>query len=467
MNLANLQDVIHHETIFHDAFKASPIGIAVEDFDGRPLFVNPALCSMLGFSEEEMRSRQCIEFSPAEDAKKDWALFEKLKAGTIKGYQIEKRFIRRDGSLIWGYLSISLLNNPSSPLVVAMVEDISDRRTAQEERAAIVEASDDAIISQSVQGVIRSWNGGAQRMFGYTDNEAIGESIEIIIPSDLHSEEADISRRLSLGEWVQHYETLRVRKDKRKISVSITASALKDASGAIIGISKVVRNITECKLAEEALSSISRKLMEAHEEERTRIARELHDDINQRIALVAMQLQRMQQAISSSAPELQQQIADAHEQLSDVTKDVQSLSHRLHSSKLEYLGLVGASKSFLAEASERGRVEIQFHSQDVPKTISQEVAVCLFRVLQEAVHNAIKHSCSRDIRVSLTTGEEAVELEVVDLGSGFDIDEAMKGRGLGLISMKERLRLVGGDFSIRSRSKEGTTIHVRVPRTQQ
>jgi signal transduction histidine kinase len=287
----------------------------------------------------------------------------------------------------------------------------------------------------------------------------------MIIPSDLQSEEADISRRLTLGEPVRHYETRRVGKDGRAISVCITASALKDASGTIIGISKVVRNITERKLAEEALSSISRKLLGAHEEERTRIARELHDDIIQRIALVAMQLQRMQKVISSSAPELHKQIADAHEQLSDVTKDVQSLSHRLHSSKLEYLGLVAASKSFLAEVSERGRVEIHFHSQDVPKTISQEVAVCLFRVLQEAVHNAIKHSCSRDIRVSLTTGEEAVELEVDDSGTGFDLEEAMKGRGLGLISMKERLKLVGGDFVIQSRLKEGTTIHVRVPRT--
>ena len=107
--------------LFYDAFVASPIGIAVEDLEGRPLFVNPALCTMLGFSEEEMRKKHCVEFSPPEDAEKDWAYFEQLRAGSIDRYQLDKRFFRRDGSLIWGRLSISLLNNRPSSLVLAMV----------------------------------------------------------------------------------------------------------------------------------------------------------------------------------------------------------------------------------------------------------------------------------------------------------------------------------------------------------
>src|SRR5215472_3924568 len=116
--------------LFYDAFKASPIGIALENLEGQPLFVNPALCSMLGYSEEEMRGKHCVEFSPAEDAEKDWALFQQLRAGATDRYQLDKRFIRRDGSLIWGRLSISLLKNGSAPLVVAMVEDITEKRAA-------------------------------------------------------------------------------------------------------------------------------------------------------------------------------------------------------------------------------------------------------------------------------------------------------------------------------------------------
>src|SRR6266550_8577569 len=118
--------------LFHDVFNASPIGIAVENLEGQPLFVNPAFCSFLGFSEEELRNKHCVDFSPREDAEKDWALFQQLRAGSIDHYQLEKRYFRRDGSLVWGRLSISLLNSRPTPLVVAMVEDITDKKTTEE-----------------------------------------------------------------------------------------------------------------------------------------------------------------------------------------------------------------------------------------------------------------------------------------------------------------------------------------------
>src|SRR5690348_2954225 len=125
-----MDDLRKHETqrarnyeLFYEAFEASPIGIAVEDLEGRPLYVNSALCRMLGFSEEEMRSRHCADFSPPEDAEKDWALFQQLKEGSIDRYTLEKRFCRKDGALTWGRLSISKLHERESPLVVAMVED--------------------------------------------------------------------------------------------------------------------------------------------------------------------------------------------------------------------------------------------------------------------------------------------------------------------------------------------------------
>src|SRR6516162_2566747 len=127
--------------LFRDVFNASPIGIAVENLDGQPLFVNPAFCAMLGFSDEELRSKHCVDFSPPEDAAKDWALFQQLRAGSIDHYQLEKRYFRRDGSLVWGRLSISMLKHGESPMALAMVEDITPLRESEERFSIVANAA--------------------------------------------------------------------------------------------------------------------------------------------------------------------------------------------------------------------------------------------------------------------------------------------------------------------------------------
>src|SRR6201987_6498651 len=225
--------------LFRDVFNASPIGIAVEDFDGRPVFTNPAFCSFLGFSEKELRNKHCVDFSPAEDAQKDWALFQQLKAGSIDHYQLEKRYFRCDGSLVWGCLSISLLNSRPSPLVLAMVEDIPDKKKAEEARyrhAAVIESSDDAIASGTLDGIIVSWNTGAQKIYGYTEAEAVGKPISMLVPPELPDEENKILETLKSGDRIEHFDTVRVTKTGRRINVSLTISPIKDSTGRTVGI---------------------------------------------------------------------------------------------------------------------------------------------------------------------------------------------------------------------------------------
>src|SRR6267154_1473184 len=284
--------------LFHDVFNASPIGIAVENLEGQPLFVNPSFCSFLGFSEEELRNKHCVDFSPREDAEKDWALFQQLRAGSIDHYQLEKRYFRRDGSLVWGSLSISLLKSSPSPLILAMVEDITDKKKAEEalyRHAAVIESSGDAIASENLDGIIVSWNTGARKIYGYTEAEAIGKPISMLVPPELPDEENKILDTLKSGACIEHFETVRVSKTGRRISVSLTISPIKDSTGRTVDISGIARDITERKLAETALANVSRKLIEAQEQERTRIARELHDDIGQRLALLAVELQQLHQ----------------------------------------------------------------------------------------------------------------------------------------------------------------------------
>ena len=238
---------------------------------------------------------------------------------------------------------------------------------------------------------------------------------------------------------------------------------VRDKSGQIIGLRGTVQDITGRKLTEEALSDMSRKLMDAHEQERTRIGRELHDDIVQQLAMLAVQLDGVQQDIPDSVSELSRVIGNLRTQTADIIDDVQSLSHfELHSSKLEYLGIDVAAKNFCKEFGEHQRVEIDFQSHDMPADLPTDVSLPLFRVLQEALSNATKHSGIKSFEVELWGSAEDVQLTVSDLGVGFDSEAATKGTGLGLTSMQERLRLVGGELSINSQPKRGTTVHARV-----
>ena len=197
-------------------------------------------------------------------------------------------------------------------------------------------------------------------------------------------------------------------------------------------------DVTERKLAEESLADVGRKLIEAHEEERTWIARELHDDVNQRMALLAIELDRWNQQLPPSAAEFHDHIRHASQRLSEIAADIQALSHRLHSSILEFLGIVAAARSFCSELSEQHNVEIEFNHTDIPRSVPKDISLCLFRVLQEALQNAVKHSGVRHIKVELRGEEGEIQLTVSDLGVGFDPQDAIHRRGLGLISMRER-----------------------------
>jgi len=474
-------------------------------------------------------------------------------------------------------------------------ERLAREQAATEARlrlATIVESSDDAIISKNLEEVIVSWNKGAQRIFGFTEAEAIGQPITIIIPPELLEEENKIMQRLRAGEGIEHHETIRVTKEGKRVNVSLVICPLRDSTGRIIGASKIARDITERKQtqdslreseerlrlavetgrmyafewdpatdlivrsgecsdifnwiddsvhdtgkqfaarvhpddrerytattetgltaasptyqtsyrllrpdgsviwleesgrgffdaqgkmlraigmgvdvsdrkhAEEAILGIGRKLIEAHEQERTRIGRDLHDDIVQRLVLLTMELGGVQQDVPESVSELRARIGTLQDEATHITNDVQMLSHELHSSKVRYLGIVVATANFCKEFGKRQKVEVDFQSHDVPTALATELSLSLFRVLQEALRNATKHSGVKRFEVRLWGSTGEIHLTVSDLGAGFDAEAAMKNTGLGLTSMQERLRLVGGELAINSQPKGGTTIHARVP----
>ena len=216
--------------------------------------------------------------------------------------------------------------------------------------------------------------------------------------------------------------------------------------------------MTSRKAAEEALSAMTRKLIEAQEQERARIARERHDDINERLALVSMEVALLQETPS----EIQSRTEILRKELGQISDDVQALSHDLHSSRMEYLGVVAGMKSWCKEFGERQKMEIGFRSE-VLSVLPHQIGLSLFRVLQEGLQNAVKHSGVRRFEVQLREDCGEIHLFIRDLGKGFDVQAALQGKGLGLTSMRERVRLVDGTIAIESKPMSGTTIHVRVP----
>src|SRR5271169_193009 len=332
--------------LFQHLFEQASLGIAIEDIDGKLLLANPALCSMLGYRQNELCGMNCCQFANPEDSQDDWALFQKLRAGVINHYSLEKRYVRKDGTQLWGRLNVSLLKNGddgSAPVVFAFVEDITER-----------------------------------------------------------------------------------------------------------------------KLADVDLAHVSRKLIEAQEQERARIGRELHDDIGQRLALLAVQLQQLHED-PPNFPEVGTRLGELHKQTVGIAAAIQSLSHELHSARLQYLGIAAAMRAFCHDFGEQQRMEIDFDARDLSSSLLPEVSLCFFRVLQEALHNSAKHSGARHFEVRLWETSDEIHLTVNDAGAGFDREAAKRSSGLGLISMEERLKILQGTLTIDSQPRRGTTIHARVP----
>jgi PAS domain S-box-containing protein len=336
-------------------------------------------------------------------------------------------------------------------------------RTAMETRlrlAAIVESSNDAIVSTDVGGTILSWNAAAQHIFEFTEAEAVGRPGTMLIPSIVQDEENRIVQRLAAGERIDHFETIRVTKSGKNVPVSLTISPLSDADGRLVGAANIYRDITEQKRAHETLSSVNRRLIEAQEQERSRIARELHDDIAQRLAVLAFEVDDL--TASSTAASRDKTIA-LKCRVSEIASDVQGLSHELHSPRLQLLGVAGAMKAFCEQAAGQHAATVDFEAHDVPAPVPSDVSLCLFRVLQEAVHNAAKHSGVQRVQARLWGTPGQIHLTISDEGSGFDVEVAKAGPGIGLISMAERMKLVDGDLAIESQPQHGTIIRVRVP----
>lgn len=281
-----------------------------------------------------------------------------------------------------------------------------------------------------------------------------------IHPDDLHLVLAAYQKQTQITE---HFDlTFRMwASDGRLVWIQNLVIVSSESEGAI-KLHGFMIDVSERKRAEEALKDLGGRLIAAQEEERRRVARELHDDFNQRLAVLSLELEQLGKKIHESL-ELRESVERLQSQAQEIAAEIHRLSYRLHPSKLDHLGLAPAIKSLCTELTESGKLKVQFHQTGFPAVLDRDVTLCVFRIAQEGLRNCVKHSGAESARVVLTKTRNAVRLMVSDNGCGFNTKTALMEKGLGFISMKERLHILGGEINVYSRPLRGTRIEISVP----
>jgi PAS domain S-box-containing protein len=371
---------------------------------------------------------------------------------------------RKDGTEFPVEISLSPLETEEGTLVSGAVRDITERKRAEE----AVKESETRFRLVADTAPVMIWMSGPDTkptyfnqlwldFTGLSETDLLNGLVGIVHPEDYPQCHEVYCRGFDQRQPFRKECRLRRHDGQYRWMLDIGVPRfLKD--GSFAGYIGSCIDVTDRKLAEDALTNISRNLIEAQELERARIGRELHDDINQRLAMLAVELEQLKE----NPAEIESRVQELCKSVAELSNDVQAMSHDLHSSKLEYLGVVAGMKSWCKEFGERQRIEIDFNS-DVSSVVPLTVGLSLFRVLQEALNNVIKHSGVKRIEMQLREDSGEIHLVISDLGRGFDVEAASQGEGLGLTSMRERVRLVNGTISIESKPMGGTTIHVCVP----
>jgi PAS domain S-box-containing protein len=328
------------------------------------------------------------------------------------------------------------------------------------------------IAQLTLDGRLLSANTQMCEIVGQPERKLLEKSLnEFFLPEESWPECKAGLGRLIAGE-IQHYSSkMSVRAAGQPFWVNMVFSLVRDdVTNNPRSLTAVAKDITVLKRAEQGLrdaevarDELSRKMMNAQEADRTSIARELHDDIGQSLAVLKIQMLRAGQPVSGSPEMTHASLRDLSVKLEKIINKVSRLSHNLHSSELELLGLAVAVKGHCRECSEQLGIPVHCSCDHLEEKLDGMIALAFLRVLQEALHNIVKHSGAKSITVRLTRSDGDLGLEIRDDGVGFDVEAARLAAGLGLISMRERINLISGEFKILSSPGQGTTITARAP----
>ncbi len=362
------------------------------------------------------------------------------------------------------------LTSVNQTLLMEIAEHVQTEqalRLSQGRLADILDLAEDAIIVTDHDRSITLFNQGAVKLFGYEPSEVLGKPIDLLLPERFRIDHPSSIDKFahnpeSTHRMAQHREVSGLMKDGREFPAEASISTLR--VGSRVTYTLILRDITERLRTERQLQSLTAELMTAQEEERRRIARELHDDINQRLALVAIDIGNMLSTPSSMTAQANNTVQSISHRLAKISDDVRRMAYKFHPSILDDLGLTAALKHMAEEWSEKTGIRIVIVGEEMADPLPRDVASCLYRVTQESLANIMKHARATRVEVELICDGQEITLSIQDTGVGFDLKDAQAGHsGLGLVNMRERVRSVRGRFDIQSEPGRGTHIMVHIP----
>jgi PAS domain S-box-containing protein len=449
---------------------SSPLALVEFGLDTRIRLWNPAAERIFGWTSEEMLGRGGLPLAPLSKRAEAEELFERVRDGEwVNDHETVR--LRKDGTLVAVSIAAAPVRDASGQVVGNMVAytDITERKAQEERLQALIDSSPLALVEFDLDTRIRLWNPAAERIFGWTSEEMLGRGGLPMAPPTQRSESEELFERVTGGEALNDYETVRRRKDGTLVAVSIAAAPVRDGSGRVVGNMVAYTDITQRKAQDkevhrlndelqarlEELAASRARIVTAGDVERRRLERNLHDGAQQRLVALSLSLRVALSQLGSDPAAARATLAAAGDELALALAELRELARGLHPAVLTDRGL-GAAIEMLA-----GRSPVPVEIADIPEErLPEPVEAAAYYLIAEALTNVAKYAHASAVRVRVAAGDASVVVEVSDDGLG----GADPATGTGIRGLADRVEALGGSLEVTSPAGAGTSLRAEIPR---